>query len=110
MENIHDMARELAEAIRRSEVYTSYIEAKNKASENPELTDALNDFREKQYDLQRKQMLGEELGPEVLSQMQSLGQILMRDPVAAAFLQAEVRFTLLVNDVYAILGEALKTE
>jgi hypothetical protein len=41
--------------------------------------------------------------------MQNLSQILMRDPLAAEYLQAEMRFTLMVNDVYEILGGAIKT-
>jgi cell fate (sporulation/competence/biofilm development) regulator YlbF (YheA/YmcA/DUF963 family) len=110
MPNIHDMARELAAAIRGSAEYRDYIDAKAKAAQNPELADALNDFQEKQFELQRKQLSGEELGPEMLSQMRELSQILMRDPLAAEYIQAEVRFTLMVNDIYTILGEAVKSE
>ncbi|MDR2156603.1 MAG: YlbF family regulator, partial [Clostridiales Family XIII bacterium] len=62
MANIHDMARDLAAAIRNSEEYRMYIAAKEKASQNPDLADALNDFREKQFELQRKQLAGGELG------------------------------------------------
>ena len=55
-------------------------------------------------------MFGEELGPEMMEQVQSLYQILMKDPVAAQYLQAEISFSLLVNDIYSILGEAIKTD
>lgn len=110
MQNIHDLTRELAAAIKNSSEYQSYIAAKEKASENAELTDAINDFRSKQFELQKKQMLGETIGPEVMSQVQGLSVILMRDPLAAEYLQAEMRFTLLVNDVYSIIGEAVKSE
>jgi hypothetical protein len=34
----------------------------------------------------------------------------MKDPLAAEYLQTEVRFTLMVNDVYGILAEAVKSE
>jgi cell fate (sporulation/competence/biofilm development) regulator YlbF (YheA/YmcA/DUF963 family) len=102
---LHDRARELADAIKESPEYTLYMEAKEKASANPELTEALNDFREKQYELQKKQMMGEEIGPDMMSQMQELSQILMRDAVAAEYLQAEVRFTLVMNDIFQMLTE-----
>ena len=107
---VHDQARELAESIRNSDEYKSYIEAKEKASLNAELTDSLNDFKEKQFSMQQKQILGEEPGPEVIEQMQNLAQILMRDPLAAEYLQAEIRFTLMINDIYGILGEVIKSE
>ncbi|MDR1953415.1 MAG: YlbF family regulator [Clostridiales Family XIII bacterium] len=110
MANIHDMARELAAGIRNSDEYREYIAAKEKAAQNPELADALNDFQEKQFDLQRKQLSGEQLGPELMTQMRELSQILMKDPLAAEYIQAEVRFTLMVNDIYTILGEAVKSE
>ena len=109
MVNVHDKAHELAQAIRQSEEYTTYMAAKERASQNAELADSLNDFREKQFDLQRRQLAGEQPGPETLEQMQNLAQILMRDPLAAEYLQAEVRFTLMVNDVYGILAEAVQS-
>jgi len=110
MRNIHDMARELAAALKESDEYIGYMKAKEDASKNPELTDMLNDFQEKQFELQRKQLAGETLGPEYMEQIQKLYGILMADPLAAAYIQAEVRFSLMVNDVYQILGEAVKSE
>jgi cell fate (sporulation/competence/biofilm development) regulator YlbF (YheA/YmcA/DUF963 family) len=104
------MAHALAVAIKESSEYTSYMEAKERAGTNDELSDALNDFRGKQFEVQKKQMLGESFGPEVMAQMQELAQVLMKDPLAAEFLQAEMRFTLMVNDVYQIIAEAVRTE
>jgi cell fate (sporulation/competence/biofilm development) regulator YlbF (YheA/YmcA/DUF963 family) len=108
--NIHDLAHEMAAAIKQSDEYRSFMTAKEEASKNPDLTEMLNDFQEKQYELQRKQMVGESLGPDVMAQVQNLYGILMRDPLAAAYIQAEVRFSLMVNDVYQIIGEAVKSE
>jgi len=105
---IHDQARELAQAIKKSDEYIAYVNVKERASQNADITEALNDFREKQFALQQKQLMGEEAGPEALEQMQGLAQVLMRDPLAAEYLQAEIRFTMLVNDVYGILAEAVK--
>ena len=109
---IHDQAHELARAIRESEEYRTYMQAKDKASQNPEITEALNDFREKQFALQKMQLMGEDAGASAsaMEQMQNLAQILMRDPLAAEYMQAEIRFTLMVNDVYEILGDVLKSE
>ena len=104
----YDKAHELAKAIRESEEYKAYSAAKEKASQNPELVEALNDYQEKQFNLQRNQILGEEIGPDVMAQMQSLYQILARDPVAAEYLQAQIRFSLMANDVYGILAEVIK--
>ena len=106
--NVHDEAHNLARAIKESAEYKEYAELKAAASQNEELAAMLNDFQAKQFEIQAKQMMGEELGPDLMEQIQSLYQILMRDPLASQYVQAEMRFSLLVNDVYTILGEVIK--
>ncbi len=108
--NVHDEAHNLARAIKESAEYKQYAELKDAASQNEELAAMLNDFQAKQFEIQAKQMMGEELGDDLTEQIQSLYQILMRDPLASQYVQAEMRFSLLVNDVYTILGEVIKFE
>lgn len=106
--NVHDEAHNLARAIKESPEYQEYVRLKESASENEELAAMLNDFQSKQFEIQAKQMMGEELGPDMMEQIQSLYQILMRDPLAAQYVQAEMRFSLLINDIYTILGEVIQ--
>ncbi|HML37508.1 MAG TPA: YlbF family regulator [Bacillota bacterium] len=106
--NVHDEAHNLARAIKESPEYQEYVRLKEAASANEELAAMLNDFQSKQFEIQAKQMMGEELGPEMMEQVQSLYQILMKDPLAAQYVQAEMRFSLLINDVYTILGEVIQ--
>ncbi len=106
--NVHDEAHNLARAIKDSPEYKQYAELKEVASQNEELSAMLNDFQAKQFEIQAKQMMGEELGSDMMEQIQSLYQILMKDPLASQYVQAEMRFSLLVNDVYTILGEVIK--
>jgi cell fate (sporulation/competence/biofilm development) regulator YlbF (YheA/YmcA/DUF963 family) len=107
--NPYDKARELAAAIRESDEYRDYLASKEKAQQNPELVSALNDYQEKQFDMQKRQVVGEEIGPEMMAQMQNLYQILARDPVAAEYLNAQMRFAMMANDVYSVLGDVLKS-
>jgi len=108
MTNPYDKARELSIAIKESREYQDYVAAKERASVNQELVAALNDYQEKQFELQKKTMLGEEAGQEVMEQMENLYKILASDPAAAAYLQAQMRFAMLVNDVYKVLGDVVK--
>lgn len=108
MANPYDKARELSTAIKESQEYLDYVAAKERASRNQELVAALNDYQEKQFDLQKKTMLGEEIASDAMQQMQNLYQILASDPAAAAYLQAQIRFTMMVNDVYQVLGDVIK--
>ncbi len=106
--NIHDSAHALARAIKESPEYQQYAELKASASKNDELAAMLNDFQAKQFEIQRKQLMGEELGDDLTQQIQSLYQVLMTDPLAAQYVQAEMRFSLMINDVYTILGEVIQ--
>jgi cell fate (sporulation/competence/biofilm development) regulator YlbF (YheA/YmcA/DUF963 family) len=110
MENLHDQAHALARSIRASDEYKQYMAAKEAAAQNPDLAGMINDFQAKQFDLQRRQLTGETLPQDMMAHIQSLYQILAADPVAAQYVQAEMRFTLMVNDIFTILGNVLKGE
>lgn len=108
--NIYDHAHELARALKQCPEYTGYIALKEKVSENDELSAMLNDFQEKNMQMQTQQMLTGQMPEGMLEQVQSLQQILMADPLAAQYLQAEFAFTKIVADVYGILGEVVRFE
>ena len=105
--NVYDAARNLATAIKESEEYKQYNETKELVSKNDDLADMLNDFQSKQFEIQAKQMMGEEIGEDMMQQIQSLYGIMMQDPTAAQYLQSEIRFSLMMNDIYKILGEVI---
>jgi cell fate (sporulation/competence/biofilm development) regulator YlbF (YheA/YmcA/DUF963 family) len=107
MMNVYDAAHSLAKAIKESEEYKQYHEMKQVVSGNGDLSDMLNDFQAKQFEIQAKQMMGEEIGGEMMEQIQSLYGIMMQDPTAAQYLQSEIRFSLMMNDIYKILGEVI---
>jgi hypothetical protein len=43
----------------------------------------------------------------MMESIQNLYAIIMKDPVAAEHMQNEMRFSLMMNDVYQILGDAM---
>lgn len=108
--NVYDEAHALARALKESPEYKSYMELKAKASHNDELSAMINDFQQKQFQLQAQQVLGGEPETDMMEQIQNLYQILAKDPLAAQYLQSEFAFTRLVSDVYGILGEVIKVD
>lgn len=106
--NVYDEAHVLAGALKESQEYKTYMEMKDKVNANPELTGMLNDFQAKQFQMQAQQMMGGEAQPDMAQQIQSLYQILMADPLAAQYLQAEFAFTRMVSEVYSIIGEVVQ--
>lgn len=106
--NVYDNAHDLARAIKESKEYREYAAIKAEVSLNPELSEMVNDFQEKQYALQAQQMMGQDFSPNMMEQVQELMQIIMRDPLAAQYIQAQMIFSKLIADIYGILGEVIK--
>ena len=93
--NVYEEAHNLSRAIKESEEY------------KPELDKKIKDFMEKQIKIQTKQMLGEAVEESQLSEIQRLSAIVMQDPLAAEYMQCQMRFSIMAQDVYTILGETL---
>lgn len=105
--NVYNEAHNLARAIRESEEFKQYEAVKKTVADNSTLTAMLNDFQAKQFELQAKQMMGEAPPADMNERIQELYNIMMKDPLSAQYLQCEVRFSMMMNDVYKILGEVM---
>ena len=103
--NVYDQAHSLATAIRESEEFKQYQQHKKVVEANPQLNDSINDLMAKQVEMQAAQMMGQEIPPETFQQLQQLSTILMQDPSAAQYLQCQMRFSMMMADVYKIIGE-----
>lgn len=103
--NVYDQAHSLAQAIRESEEFKQYDQYKKIVKENPQLDQSLKDLMKKQMEMQAAQMMGQEVTQEAFQQIQQLSAILMQDPTAAQYLQCKMRFSMMMADVYKIIGE-----
>ena len=105
--NVYDQAHSLKNAIMESEEYKRYASAKANMESKDELKTMLQDYQARQLSVQGKQLMGEDVSQEMVQQMQDLYQIMMKDPMAAEYLQCEMRFAIMMQDVYKILGEVV---
>lgn len=105
--NVYDQAHQLAKAIQESEEYKQYHASELKLKEKPDLEKMIRDFQQKSMEVQLKQMSGEQPGAEDMQQIQQLYGIVAMDPMAAEYMQNEMRFSVMMKDVYEILGEAI---
>ena len=103
--NVYDEAHGLAQAIKQSEEYKQMKDAEAIVDKNPDLKQMIQDFQNKSMEMQLKQMAGEEMDQASTEAIQKLYAIVMQDPQAAQFLQASMRFSIMMKDVYEILGE-----
>lgn len=105
--NVYEEAHSLERAIKESEEYKEFKRLKEKIDAEESLKKMMEDFHSKQLELQTKQMMGQEVTSEMMQSVQDLYQIIVKDPVAAEYLQAEMRFSVMMQDVYKILGEVV---
>lgn len=103
--NVYDQAHQLASAVKESEEFKQYDTAKKKIEASPDLENAIKDFMNRQFELQASQMMGQEPDQEMIQQMQQLSAALMADPTAAEYIQCQMRFSMMMADVYKIIGE-----
>lgn len=103
--NVYDQAHTLAKAVKECEEFKQYEAAKKEVEANPQLDQALKDFMKQQFELQAAQMIGQEMDQEVIQKLQQLSAILMQDPAAAQYLQCQMRFSMMMADVYKIIAE-----
>lgn len=104
--NVYDQAHGLAQAIKASEEYKQYDMVRQQVKANEDLNTMIKDFQAKQFEMQAKQMAGQQMTQEDVESIQQLYGIMLKDPLAAHYIEAEMRFSLMMKDVYEILGEA----
>lgn len=108
--NVYDQAHNLARAIKECEEYKQYAKQRDLVNANPQLKSMIDDFQQKQIAIQAAQMTGEEISPEAMGQLQQSMQILMTDPIASEYIQCQMRFALMMQDVFGILNEVIGPE
>ena len=108
MQNVYDIAHELARSLKETDQFKDYAEAKKKIDANPDLAKMIEDFQKKSIEIQTKQMTGEELDADAMNQFQQMYSIVLSDPLAAEYMQKQMSLSQIVSDLYGILGEALK--
>jgi len=110
MQNVYDIAHELAASLKETDQYKDFAAAKKTIDANPQLNQMIGDFQKKSMEIQSKQMLGEIPSAEEMGSYQQMYSIIISDPVAAQYMQKQMVLSQIVTELYGIIGEALKFE
>ena len=105
--NVYDEAHNLARAIKESNEFKEFDRMRKEVESDPEVSAMLGEFQQLQIEFQTAQMSGGEMSQDTLARMQSLSTMLATKPLAAKFMQTEAAFSVMMNDVFSILGEAM---
>ena len=110
MQNVYDIAHELVRSLRETDQYKDFVDAKKALDANPQISAMMNDFQEKSMEFQTKTMMGEQPDMDALDQIQKLYGIVMSDPLASGYLNAQMALQTIIADIYKIIGEAVDVE
>ena len=105
--NVYDEAHNLAKAIKESNEFKEFEKVKKQVDADEQLSEMLKDLQSKQLEIQTATMTGQEPSQELVQQMQSLATMVGTKPLAAQYMQAEATLSVMMNDVFGILGEAI---
>lgn len=106
---VYDTARKLAEELRASEEYRSYLRAREEAFQNDTTKALIAEYQKLQVRMQAAMLTGS-ADEEMMQKLQKLGELLQFDAAASRFLIAEYRIKTMLGDVYKILAEAVEID
>ncbi len=105
--NVYDEAHGLARAIKESNEFKEFDRMRKEVEQDPDVSQMLGELQKLQIELQTAQMTGNQPDQNTMSRLQSLSTMLATKPLAAKFMQTEAAFSVMMNDVFRIIGEAV---
>ena len=106
--NVYDEAHNLAKAIKESNEFKEFDRIRKEVDDDKETSDMLKELTELQVQLQTAQMVGQQPDKDVFARFQSLKTMAMTKPLAMQYMQAQYALATMMNDVFGIVGEAIK--
>ncbi len=105
--NIYDQIHALADALKNSDEFKNYKEAKEKLEADPKAKEMFLDFRKVQFEMQKDQMEGKQVEEGKTEKLKNMYEILNLNITVREYLAAEYQFGKIMADISKILGEAV---
>ena len=101
--SVYGTAHKLARAIKDSEEYQKFQEARKKIKEDSTRIELLQDFQQQIIKVRSKEMRGEEVSQEEKQRLNELQNLIEMNQPVKRFLQAQSRISTMINDIEEIL-------
>lgn len=105
---IIEAAKQFADTIMTSNTYKEYLYQREKIKKQPELYEKVNEFRQRNFDLQN-----EADSDDIFDRMEAFEreyEKFRENPFVDSFLQAELAFCRMMQEVYVLLAEEIDFE
>ena len=105
---IMEATKKFAAGIRESDTYREYLDQREKIKKQPELYDKVNEFRQRNFDLQN-----ESDSEDLFDRMEAFEQEYMKfreNPLVEDFLRAELAFCRMMQEVNILITAEIDFE
>ncbi|MDP1511293.1 YlbF family regulator [Paenibacillus sp. CMAA1739] len=106
--NIYDKAHDLAKALKESEEVEEITSAMKLIETDPEAKKMLDDFRERQMEVQQRMMSGDMPAQEEMEKMEKMFEVLSLNLNIRRLFDAERRLSVIIEDVNKIIADSLQ--
>ena len=106
--NIYDKANKLAAELKQTDEYKAYKNSKQQIESNAEVKSKIDEFDKLRVEAQKAMLKGEANANELSVKLQNLYTELYQNEIAKNYLEAEMRFSVMVTDINKIISEAIK--
>src|SRR5690625_2017878 len=106
--NIHDRAYSLEKAIRESEEFNALKEIYEVVMNDDSSKKLFEDFRNKQIEIQEKQMQGQDISEEELEEVKRVVDLVQQDKDISQLMEAEQKLNIVINDIRQIITKPLE--
>jgi cell fate (sporulation/competence/biofilm development) regulator YlbF (YheA/YmcA/DUF963 family) len=102
-----ELAKQLAKSLTESSEYQAYAKAKSNLEVHEAARIMLEDFRKKQWELERKKANGDKILDSSEEELRKLAEIIGLNPFIREYLMAEFQFSQTIMEIQQIIGEAI---
>ena len=106
--NFYDKIHTLVRDLKDTPEYTNYMALKEKIKSDIELAERIRRFRVRQREEQMKHINGVVMDEAIKNELQQEYSLIIQNPLAVEFFQAEIKLDVLLADMQKILGEGLQ--
>lgn len=106
--NIYDKANDLAKAMKESQEVQEITSAIKLIEADPESKQMLDNFRERQMEVQQRMMSGDMPSQEEMEKMEKLFEVLSLNLNIRRLFDAERRLSIIIEDVNKIISDSLQ--
>ncbi len=106
--NVYDKAYELARALKESGEWKEIKQVMREIEAAPETKRMLDDFRNRQAELQKRIIGGEKPSDDEMQKMEKLFEVINLNPQIRRLFEAERRLAVMMDDVNRIIASTLE--